>query len=61
MSGFDLILASCLVVGYFGMHRISEIYAYTVKMFSEDLEGRGIWMEFDKGTKTVASGVLVFP
>ena len=53
-------VATCtsLIIGVFGLHRISEIKAYTTKMLRKDEDGRGYWCESTVGSKTTAAGQL---
>ena len=54
----DVATCTSLIVGVYGLHRISEIKAYTTAMLRKDEEGRGYWCETRVGSKTTADGQL---
>lgn len=54
----EVVMCTSLILGVFGLHRISEIKAYTSTMVRRDEEGRGYWCESSVGSKTTAVGQL---
>ena len=52
----QLVYGAGLILGIYGVHRISEVHAYKVRMISADGGGNGLWIDFDGATKTAALG-----
>lgn len=48
----SLVYASGFILGIFGIHRISELHKYEVRMLIPDINGNGLWVEYDDATKT---------